>query len=100
MFRRDVRQAFHGNAATPAPSSVTVDVYNGGGTPEPATQASQALAALGYKAGKTANSSAQPQPVTAETQVFYGTGAVPPAPVAPVAGLPAQRSRRPRPGRG
>jgi anionic cell wall polymer biosynthesis LytR-Cps2A-Psr (LCP) family protein len=74
-IRRDVHQAFYGNGATPAPSSVTVDVYNGSGIPELATQTSQALAALGYKAGKAANPSAQPQPVTAETQVFYGTGA-------------------------
>jgi LCP family protein required for cell wall assembly len=67
-------------AATPsasgALSSVTVDVYNG--NPDAAglaDQVSQALAALGYKAGQVANSSAQSQAVQPGTQVFYGTGA-------------------------
>jgi LytR cell envelope-related transcriptional attenuator len=34
-----------------------------------------ALAAKGYKAGAVSNASAQLQPATAGTQVFYGTGA-------------------------
>ena len=64
-------------AASPLPDSrVTVDVYNGdpnaGGL---ASQVSQALAGLGYKAGKVLNASAQKQPVQPGTQVFYGAGA-------------------------
>jgi hypothetical protein len=67
-------------AATPgasaAPSSVTVDVYNGNpGAAGLADQVSQAIAALGYMAGKAANSSAQSQAVQPGTQVFYGVGA-------------------------
>jgi hypothetical protein len=58
------------------PARVTVDVYNGnpsaGGL---AAQVSQALAGLGYKVGRVVNSSAQTQPVTPGTQVFYGAGA-------------------------
>ena len=67
-------------AATPSASAalsgVTVDVYNG--NPDAsglADQVSQALAALGYKAGQVANSSAQSQAVEPGAQVFYGTGA-------------------------
>jgi anionic cell wall polymer biosynthesis LytR-Cps2A-Psr (LCP) family protein len=64
--------------AAPAPaSSVTVDVYNGdpnaGGL---AAQVAQALAGLGYKAGKVENASAQAQTVQPGTQIFYGAGAV------------------------
>jgi anionic cell wall polymer biosynthesis LytR-Cps2A-Psr (LCP) family protein len=67
-------------AATPsasaALSSVTVDVYNGNPAAAGlADQVSQALAALGYKAGKVTNSSAQSQAVAPGTQVFYGPGA-------------------------
>jgi hypothetical protein len=40
-----------------------------------AGQVSQALAAKGYKAGLTGNSTAQSRPVAAGTQVFYGPGA-------------------------
>jgi LCP family protein required for cell wall assembly len=63
--------------AAPVPaSSVTVDVYNGdpsaGGL---AAQVSQALVALGYKAGKVLNASAQTQTVQPGTQIFYGAGA-------------------------
>jgi anionic cell wall polymer biosynthesis LytR-Cps2A-Psr (LCP) family protein len=72
--QRDIKEAFYGSAATPPASSVTVDVYNGSGAPLLATQASQALAALGYTAGQAENSSAQSQTVTADSQVFYGTG--------------------------
>jgi anionic cell wall polymer biosynthesis LytR-Cps2A-Psr (LCP) family protein len=74
-IQRDVNQAFYGTAAAPTASSVTVDVYNGSGTPGLAGQTSQALVGLGYKAGKAADSSAQSQAVTADTQIFYGTGA-------------------------
>ena len=67
-------------AATPsasaALSSVTVDVYNGSPAAVGlAAQVSHALAALGYKAGQVANSSAQSQAVQPGTQVFYGAGA-------------------------
>jgi LCP family protein required for cell wall assembly len=62
--------------APAAPAGVTVDVYNGNpGANGLADQVSQALAALGYKAGKVTNSSAQSQAVAPGTQVFYGPGA-------------------------
>ena len=62
--------------ATAAPAGVTVDVYNGNpGASGLADQVSQALAGLGYKAGKVANSSAQSQAVEPATQIFYGAGA-------------------------
>jgi LCP family protein required for cell wall assembly len=62
-------------AAVPAPSTVTVDVYNGNPAANGlATQMSQALVALGYKAGAIANSSAQSRAVQPGTQVFYGKG--------------------------
>jgi LCP family protein required for cell wall assembly len=75
-IQRDIKQAFYGSAPTPTPpaTSVTVDVYNSSGAPGLAGQASQALAALGYKTGKAANSTAQSQTVTADNQVFYGAG--------------------------
>ena len=59
----------------PAPSTVTVDVYNGSGTPGLAGDVSQALTSLGYKAGQVANASSQSQTVGSATQVFYGAGA-------------------------
>ena len=63
-------------ASAVAPSNVTVDVYNGNPTANGlATQVSQALAGLGYKAGKVGNSSAQTQKVQPGSQVFYGAGA-------------------------
>jgi anionic cell wall polymer biosynthesis LytR-Cps2A-Psr (LCP) family protein len=73
-IQRDVSEAFYGSKATPPASSVSVDVYNGSGTPGLAGQASQAFVALGYQAGQTANSTAQSQTVTADNQVFYGAG--------------------------
>jgi LCP family protein required for cell wall assembly len=60
--------------AIPAPSTVTVDVYNGGSTGGLATGVSNALVAKGYKAGQATNATAQTQVVTAGTQVFYGPG--------------------------
>ena len=62
-------------APAPAPSTVTVDVYNGSGTPGLAGMVSRALAALGYRAGAVANAPAQSQAVQPATQVFYGAGA-------------------------
>jgi LCP family protein required for cell wall assembly len=59
----------------PAPSTVTVDVYNGGDVNGLAADVSQALTALGYKAGAIANASAQSQTLQPNTQVFYGAGA-------------------------
>ncbi|HEX3964755.1 MAG TPA: LCP family protein [Trebonia sp.] len=71
-----VKNAFYGTTAqAPPASSVTVDVYNGSGAPDLATDVSQSLVALGYKAGQAANSSAQSQPVQGGTEIFYGTGA-------------------------
>src|SRR5271165_1283849 len=57
----------------PAPlpaAAITVDVYNGGGTPGLAGQLSRALTAAGFRAGKTGNIAAQ-----SSTQVLYGQGA-------------------------
>jgi anionic cell wall polymer biosynthesis LytR-Cps2A-Psr (LCP) family protein len=63
-------------ATVPAPSAVTVDVYNGDLDANGlAVQVSQALVALGYKAGAIENASAQSQTVQGGTQVFYGAGA-------------------------
>jgi len=62
-------------SAAPAPSTVTVDVYNGGDVNGLAADVSQALTALGYKAGAIANASAQSQTLEQNTQVFYGAGA-------------------------
>jgi anionic cell wall polymer biosynthesis LytR-Cps2A-Psr (LCP) family protein len=60
----------------PAPSAVTVDVYNGDlDASGLAAQVSQALVALGYTAGVIENASAQSQTVLSGTQVFYGAGA-------------------------
>ena len=56
-------------ASLPA-GAITVDVYNGGGTPGLAGQLSQALTSAGFKAGKVGNIAAQPS-----TRVLYGTGA-------------------------
>jgi LCP family protein required for cell wall assembly len=61
--------------AAPAPSTVTVDVYNGGDVNGLAADVSQALTVLGYKAGAIANASAQSQTLQQNTQVFYGAGA-------------------------
>ena len=62
----------HSKAAvnTPPPSSTTVDVFNGGHTPHLASDLSQALTSVGYKAGKVANVAAQ-----SSTEVLYGAGA-------------------------
>jgi anionic cell wall polymer biosynthesis LytR-Cps2A-Psr (LCP) family protein len=63
-------------ASVPAPATVTVDVYNGNPTANGlASQISDALVGLGYKAGAVTNSSAQSQTVQTGTQVFYGAGA-------------------------
>ena len=62
-------------ASIPPPSTVTVDVYNGGTTNLLAAAVSQALVSAGYKAGATGSPAAQSQTVQASTQVFYGTGA-------------------------
>jgi LCP family protein required for cell wall assembly len=59
----------------PAPSTVTVSVYNDSGVNGLAGDVSQALVALGYRAGTVANGSAQSQTPEQGTQVFYGSGA-------------------------
>jgi anionic cell wall polymer biosynthesis LytR-Cps2A-Psr (LCP) family protein len=61
-------------APAPAPSTVTVDVYNGSGAPGLAGDVSRALGALGYRAGTVADATAQSQAVASATQVFYGAG--------------------------
>ncbi|HEY6494120.1 MAG TPA: LCP family protein [Trebonia sp.] len=62
-------------APIPPASTVTVDVYNGGGTGGLATGVSEALVAKGYKAGAVTNATAQTQAVASGSQVFYGAGA-------------------------
>jgi LCP family protein required for cell wall assembly len=62
-------------APIPPPSTVTVDVYNGGGVSGLATRVSGALASAGYKAGAVGNAPAQSQPVRSATQVFYSAAA-------------------------
>jgi len=62
-------------APVPAASTVTVDVYNGGSTSGLAGGVSQALVALGYKAGAVADAAAQSQTPVTGTEVFYGAGA-------------------------
>jgi LCP family protein required for cell wall assembly len=74
-IQRMVNAGFYGSAAVKPAKSVTVDVYNGSGAPGLAGGASQAFASQGYTVGKSANSSAQSQPVQDDTQVFYGAGA-------------------------
>jgi len=75
-IQREVNGAFYGvTSTTPQASPVTVDVYNGSEQPGLAGEVSTAIEALGYKAGKAENSTAQSRPLTADTQVFYGTGA-------------------------
>ena len=70
-----VNGAFYGSAMVKPTKAVTVDVYNGSGTPGLAGAAAQAIAGLGYSPGKSANPSGQAQPVQDDTQVFYGSGA-------------------------
>jgi anionic cell wall polymer biosynthesis LytR-Cps2A-Psr (LCP) family protein len=75
QIQQQVSQAFYGTPVIPSTvSSVTVNVYNGSGTSGLATDVSQDLAAMGYKAGAAQNSSAQSQPVQDDTEVFYGAG--------------------------
>jgi hypothetical protein len=64
-----------GTSSIPPPSTVTVDVYNGGTTNLLAAAVSQALVSAGYQAGATGSPAAQSQTVEPATQVFYGTGA-------------------------
>jgi anionic cell wall polymer biosynthesis LytR-Cps2A-Psr (LCP) family protein len=61
-------------APAPAASTVTVNVYNGSGAGGLAGDVSQALDALGYKAGNVDNATAQSQTVEPGTLVFYGAG--------------------------
>jgi LCP family protein required for cell wall assembly len=64
------------SASPLTPSDVTIDVYNGNPAVNGlASQVSQALAGLGYKAGNVENSAAQTQAVQPATQIFYGAGA-------------------------
>ena len=63
------------DAPIPAASTVTVDVYNGGGTGGLAGRVSAALVAKGYRAGAVTDASAQSQTVETANEVFYGAGA-------------------------
>ena len=74
-LQQTVNGAFYGSAAVKAAKSVTVDVYNGSGTPDLAGDVSQAFAAAGYTAGATGNATAQQPQLQNDTQVFYGAGA-------------------------
>jgi anionic cell wall polymer biosynthesis LytR-Cps2A-Psr (LCP) family protein len=74
-LQRTVNSAFYGSAAVKAAKSVTVDVYNGSGTPSLAGNALAAFAAMGYTAGQTGNANNQSQPLQNDSQVFYGAGA-------------------------
>jgi anionic cell wall polymer biosynthesis LytR-Cps2A-Psr (LCP) family protein len=75
QLQQQVNEAFFSSSMIPSTaSSVTVDVYNGSGTYGLATDVSQDLAAMGYKAGAVSDSSAQSQPVGDDTEVFYGAG--------------------------
>lgn len=74
-IQRRINSAFYGSAMVKPTKAVTVDVYNGSGTPELAAEAAQAFAALGYTPGKAANPSAQAQTMQGDSQVFYGPGA-------------------------
>jgi len=63
-------------APMPAPSTVTVDVYNGDTAAAGlAGDVSRALVSVGYKAGAVENASAQSVPVQSATQILYGAGA-------------------------
>jgi len=63
-------------APMPAPSTVTVDVYNGNSAATGlAGDVSRALVSVGYKAGAVENASAQSVPVQSATQILYGAGA-------------------------
>jgi anionic cell wall polymer biosynthesis LytR-Cps2A-Psr (LCP) family protein len=74
-IQRMVNTGFYGSAAVKPAKSVTVDVYNGSGSPGLAGDAKQAFASQGYTVGNAANASAQSQTVQDDTQVFYGAGA-------------------------
>jgi anionic cell wall polymer biosynthesis LytR-Cps2A-Psr (LCP) family protein len=76
QIQQEVNKAFYGSSMIPSTASqVTVDVYNGSGTAGLAGTVSQDLAAMGYKTGTAANSSAQSQQLGDDTEVFYGSGA-------------------------
>jgi anionic cell wall polymer biosynthesis LytR-Cps2A-Psr (LCP) family protein len=75
QLQQEVNQDFYGTSMIPSTASqVTVDVYNGSGAAGLAGTVSQDLAAMGYKTGAAANSSAQSQQTQADTEVFYGSG--------------------------
>ncbi len=75
QIQRQVHEAFYGSSVIPATaSSVTVDVYNGSDTYGLATEVSQDLVAMGYKAGAADDASSEAQPVGDDTEVFYGAG--------------------------
>jgi LCP family protein required for cell wall assembly len=64
------KKAVKGSSGALAVRGTTVDVYNGGNTSHLATQLSQALTSVGYKAGKVGNIATR-----SSTEVLYGSGA-------------------------
>jgi anionic cell wall polymer biosynthesis LytR-Cps2A-Psr (LCP) family protein len=98
QIQQQVYEAFYGSSMIPsAASSVTVDVYNGSGTYGLATDVSQDLVAMGYKAGAVADSSSQSQPVGDETEVFYGAGSAVDASAQLIANVMGVQSATPLP---
>jgi anionic cell wall polymer biosynthesis LytR-Cps2A-Psr (LCP) family protein len=75
QIQQQVHLAFYGSSLVPSTApSVTVDVYNGGGTDGLAAAVSQDLVAMGYQAGAAEDSTPQAQPAGDDTEVFYGGG--------------------------
>jgi LCP family protein required for cell wall assembly len=70
VVKKPAAKPGNGSKPTVAPGTTTVDVYNGGYTSGLAGQLSQALTAVGFKAGKVGNIATQPS-----TKVLYGAGA-------------------------
>jgi LCP family protein required for cell wall assembly len=96
QIQQQVSDAFYGSSMIPSTvSSVTVNVYNGSGTSGLATDVSQDLVAMGYKAGAVENSSSQSQPVQHDTEVFYGTGSATEANAQVIADLMGVQSATP-----
>jgi LCP family protein required for cell wall assembly len=76
QIQQQVNQTFYGSSMIPSTAKgITVDVYDGSDTDGLAADVSQDISAMGYQAGAASeDSSAQSQPVQADTEVFYGAG--------------------------
>ncbi len=98
QIQQQVRSAFYGaSMIPPAATSVSVNVYNGSGADALATDVSQDLAGMGYKADAVENSSSQSQPVQDDTEVFYGAGTATEANAQVIADLMGVQSATPLP---